>query len=62
MAKAKAYHVYSHLDITVSSEILATSLEDACAKAQVLQVKDFADLHGDWIDGEMHVTGVIERD
>lgn len=60
--KNKSYTVNAKLvDFWVDAEILAASLEDAVQKANALEVEDFVEIHGDWIDGHMKIIGVIER-
>ncbi len=59
--KKKRYTANAKLmDFWVGIEILAESLEDAVRQAKELEVEDFVKIHGDWVDGTMHVIGVIE--
>ena len=59
MAKRKRYTVQAKLDLFVSTEILAESLEDAVQQSKKLTEHDFVTIpQGDYIDGSMEVTGV----
>lgn len=48
------------LDFWVDLEVLAESLDDATEQAKELTVEDFVTIHGDWIDGQMQIIGVIK--
>lgn len=59
MAKRKRYTVQAKLDLFVSTEILADSLEAAVQQSKSLTEHDFVTIsEGDYIDGNMEVTGV----
>ena len=45
------------LDLLVDVTVSAESLEDAVQKSKELQVTDFIDFKGDYIDGRLEITG-----
>jgi len=58
--KVKSFIVAARLNIECDTEIKAESLEDAIAQARKLSECDFVTIHGDYMDGDMDVTGVFE--
>ena len=56
--RQKDYTVQAKLDLVVSINISARSLEEALEKSKQLKVQDFVDILGDYIDGEMEITGM----
>lgn len=59
MAKLKTYTVYSKLQLEVSTEINASSLIEAAEKTQELKEKDFVTIKGEYLGGNMNITGVF---
>jgi hypothetical protein len=53
------YNVYARLNLEVSVEIQAQSLEEALEQARKLKEVDFVDIPGEFLDGNMQITGVL---
>jgi len=60
--KVKSFMVTTKLNIDCSINIKAESLEDAVQQTLGLRENDFVDIYGDYMDGDMRVTGVLEND
>jgi hypothetical protein len=60
MAKRKSYEVQAILKLMITVSVDATSLEDAVARSKEMEETDFVDMHGDYIDGNMRISGVYE--
>jgi hypothetical protein len=56
--KLKQFTVSAKLDLLVSVEVTARSLDEALEKSKSLKVQDFVDVDGDYLDGEMEITGI----
>jgi hypothetical protein len=60
MKKLSSYSVYAKLTLEVSVSIKAESLADAVVQARELKELDFVDVLGEFCDGSLKVTGVLE--
>jgi hypothetical protein len=61
--KLKKFTVGGKLNLTVGVEINAESLEDALAQARRLKAKDFVEINGEWMDGDLeNINSVWEND
>lgn len=58
MAKLKTYHIQADIKTLVSIEIKAENMRDAIAQSEALQVQDFITIDGEYIDGELDITGI----
>lgn len=60
MAKTREYQVQAKLELLISISTNASSLLEAIEKSKNLKEDSFADIIGDYVDGEMRITGVYE--
>ncbi len=60
--KLQTYCIQAKLNLMVSIEVSAHDLDEALAMSKEKEVSDFVDIHGDYIDGNMRVTGVYIAD
>ncbi len=61
MAKRKRYTVQARLDLLVTTEVLAESLEDAVEQTKKLGEHDFVDIpEGQYQEGSYTITGVYK--
>ena len=58
--KVKSFIITARLNIECDTEIKAESFEDAVEQAKDLIETHFVTIHGDFIDGNTHVTGIYE--
>ena len=58
--KTKSYLVQAVLHLMVATEVRAKDLDEALEIAKTMKESDFVDIHGDYVDGNMSVTGVYE--
>lgn len=58
--KTRSYEIQAKLVLLTSKTISAESLEAATEKAKGLKEIDFVDIHGDFMDGGMRITGIYE--
>ncbi len=58
--KIRDYEVQAKLTLYTSTTVSARSLEEATEKSKNLKEQDFVDFNGDYIDGNMRITGVYE--
>lgn len=58
MSKLKSYNVQAKIDALVTTEIKASSLEEALAAAKKLEWLDFFDATGEVIDAAFELTGI----
>ena len=56
----KTFQVSAKLDLFVSTEIQAKSLEEALEKARKFKEQEFVTILGDYLDGNMEITGIYE--
>ena len=54
------YNIMADLKLTVSMMLEARSLEEAIIATKTLKERDFIDILGEFIDGELKITGVFE--
>jgi len=60
MKKLTSFNVMAELKVTSSIIIEAESLLDAVEKAKLLKDEDFVTVEGEYMDGELRITGVYE--
>ena len=60
MKKLTSFNVMAELKTTSSITIEAESLLDAVEKAKLLKDEDFITVEGEYMDGELRITGVYE--
>ncbi len=58
--KPREFEVQARLVLLTTLTVSAKSLEEAMAKAGLLQERDFVEFAGDYIDGSMRITGIFE--
>jgi hypothetical protein len=58
--KRKRFTVWAKSEIFNNVEILAENLEDALAQSKEMKEEDFVTVLGDYMDGSVTVTGVME--
>lgn len=54
----KKFNIQAKLDLLVSIEISARTLEEALLKSKELEVDDFININGEHLDSEMQITGI----
>ena len=60
--RLKSFSVMAKVEIETSITIRAESLEDAVEKATNLKEADFVEIHGEFVGGEVKITGCYEND
>ena len=60
--RLNTFSVWAKLNLDVSIEIKAESLEDAVVRSKELKEHDFVEFLGDFNDGDMKITGVFESE
>ena len=60
--RLKSFSVMAKVEIETSITIRAESLEDAVGKATNLKEADFVAIHGEFVGGEVKITGCYEND
>jgi hypothetical protein len=58
--KIKTYQVMAKVEVDVSIEVQATSLEEAIQKSSSLKEQDFITIDGEYLDGNFEITGVYK--
>lgn len=62
MAKNKTFSVCGKLELDISLDVSAASLEEAVAQSKKLDVDDFVEITGEYNDGNLRITGLFEHD
>ena len=60
--KLRSFTVMAKVEIDCNISIRAESLEDAVDKSAKLTETDFVEIHGDYIDGKLKISGCYEDD
>lgn len=58
--KVKSYQVQAVLHLMISVDVQAKSLDDALELSKTMKEVDFVDIQGEYIDGDMRITGAYE--
>ena len=56
--KIRKFYVQAKIDVLVSVELSARTIDEALEKSKTLKVEDFITVDGDHIDSEMEITGI----
>lgn len=60
MTKIRKYEIQAKMVLLTTKSITAVSVEDAMERAKFLQESDFVKFLGDYISGNMRITGAYE--
>ena len=58
--RPQTFQVWADIKTTTTLPVQATSLEEALTKARELKTIDFIEIHGEHIDSELEITGVLK--
>jgi len=58
--KMNSYTIMAKLELECDIEIKAESLLDALEKSEKLTANDFIEFNGQFLDGSLHIKGMIE--
>jgi len=56
----KTFNVSAKLDLFVTAEVKAETLEEALEQARKMKEQDFITINGEFLDGSMEITGIYE--
>jgi len=56
----KTFQVSAKLNLFVTNEVKAETLEEALEQARKLKEQDFVTINGEFLDGSMEITGIYE--
>ena len=60
--KMTTYYIQAKLELIVSIETQAKNLDEALTKTKSLKEQDFVTIDGEYVDGNMRITGVYEKE
>jgi hypothetical protein len=58
VVEVSKYNVSADIKVSVCIMVGGKTLEEALAEARKLEVTDFVTIEGDYLDGELEITGV----
>ena len=56
----KTFQVSAKLNLFVTNEVKAETLEEALEQARKMKEQDFITINGEFLDGSMEITGIYE--
>lgn len=57
----KSFSITAKINIESDITISALDLEDALKKSKELDIEDFIEFKGEWIDGDIEINGIFKN-